>query len=47
VEHVGVGPKNVPVDIAYVIPTLSAIDSGEIKRAVDVLIRVSKVDKAT
>ncbi len=46
-EHVGVGQKNVPVGVAYAIPTLSAIDSGEIKRAVDVRICVSEVEELT
>jgi hypothetical protein len=45
VEHVGVGPKNVPVGIACAIPTFSAIDSGKIERALDVCICVSKIEK--
>ncbi len=44
-EHVGVGPKNVPVGVAYAIPTLSAIDGGKIERAMDVQICVSKIEE--
>jgi hypothetical protein len=47
VEHVGVGPKNVPLVIAYAIPTFSAIDGEEIERATDVRIPVSKIEEQT
>ena len=44
-EHSSFGSKDIPISLTSSITTLSAIDGGNVKWAMDVGVRMSKVDK--
>jgi hypothetical protein len=45
VEHVGLRPEDVPILLTYPVPTLAAINSGKVKRTVDIGVCVSEIKK--
>jgi hypothetical protein len=45
VKHFGLGLKDIPVGLTYLVPTFPAINSGKVKRAMDVCICVSKIEE--
>jgi hypothetical protein len=47
VKHFGLGSKDIPVGLTYLVLTFPAINSGNVKRAMDVCICVSKIEEAT
>ncbi len=46
-KHFGLGSKDIPVGLTYLVLTFPAINSGNVKRAMDVCICVSKIEEAT
>jgi hypothetical protein len=47
VKHFGLGSKDIPVGLTYPVPTFPAINSGEVKWAMDVCICMSKIEEMT